>query len=580
MPLKKKYRIVNKRPIHRHHRAVPALLLLLLLWPAAGAMARGTGTDIDADLRALDKAVAERAAVAQQKEETIRKCKMALAGCVSYADMYRGAHKIFEEYLKYNSDSALTYADRCHAIAEKAGMADKMVEADVDKALVMIFKGDDLRADAMLEHIGDIADCPPGVRGRVALAYLEYYARRGARRHYDGHVTRADFSGAPWQRYVTYFAPGSWQRAYYTSIFTDNDLAAGLSRCLGQVSQPSVPAAMLYSALARAEKRRGNGQLHAHYLILSAINDVKSANHEAASLIYLLYMPQIDKSSQRAANYVKACTDNVRIYKDIGRSLAIVDIHSLIAASYEKKLEQRGKMMSVVIVLLLAAGAVIGITLTLIHKRGLRQAATMRELSAMNGRLGAMIADAKQMQQRLTDSNAMLKDEMRRRSRQFINSFWLVSQYISDVAAFKKSVFNLITAGKTDKARSMLASGSNIESMLGGFYRHFDAAFLTTHPDFIHRFNALLKPDCQVRLAAPDTMTPELRIYALVSIGITDSVSIAEFLHYSPQTIYNYRLKARRNALLPGKQFAEHVAAFYSDENDDDARHKQHRHDK
>ena len=68
------------------------------------------------------------------------------------------------------------------------------------------------------------------------------------------------------------------------------------------------------------------------------------------------------------------------------------------------------------------------------------------------------------------------------------------------------------------------------------------------------------------RHSADDKLTPELRIYALVSMGITDSVSIAEFLHYSPQTIYNYRLRVRHNAIIPEKNFADAVAQMYADE--------------
>lgn len=49
-------------------------------------------------------------------------------------------------------------------------------------------------------------------------------------------------------------------------------------------------------------------------------------------------------------------------------------------------------------------------------------------------------------------------------------------------------------------------------------------------------------------------------------MGITDSVSIAEFLHYSPQTIYNYRLRVRHNACIPEKNFADAVAQMYADE--------------
>lgn len=78
---------------------------------------------------------------------------------------------------------------------------------------------------------------------------------------------------------------------------------------------------------------------------------------------------------------------------------------------------------------------------------------------------------------------------------------------------------------------------------------------------------ALLRPEERRRfLAAPGELSPELRIYALVSLGITDSVSIAEFLHYSPQTIYNYCLRVRHCARIPEKDFAVTVAAMYSKE--------------
>ena len=94
---------------------------------------------------------------------------------------------------------------------------------------------------------------------------------------------------------------------------------------------------------------------------------------------------------------------------------------------------------------------------------------------------------------------------------------------------------------------------------------------MASHPDSISRLSNLLRPECRVPLP-PDALTPELRIYALVSIGMTDSISIAHFLHYSPQTVYNYRLRMRRNALISEKAFARTVADFYIQESGDDPR--------
>ena len=162
--------------------------------------------------------------------------------------------------------------------------------------------------------------------------------------------------------------------------------------------------------------------------------------------------------------------------------------------------------------------------------------------------------------------NCLLRDEIAYHNRNFINVYQLVTKYIADVQVFKKSVFNLITSGKIDKARSELKSQTNTEGYLQNFFVHFDQAFLASHPDFVERFNSLLKPECAILPPATDRLTPELRIYALVSMGITDSVSIAEFLHYSPQTIYNYRLRVRHNACIPEKNFADAVAQMYADE--------------
>ena len=83
--------------------------------------------------------------------------------------------------------------------------------------------------------------------------------------------------------------------------------------------------------------------------------------------------------------------------------------------------------------------------------------------------------------------------------------------------------------------------------------------FLQLFPDFIERFNALLRPGEQIEVKGDNLLTPELRIYALVRLGINDSTKIASFLHYSPQTVYNYRMKTRNRSNIPKDEFASRV---------------------
>ena len=94
---------------------------------------------------------------------------------------------------------------------------------------------------------------------------------------------------------------------------------------------------------------------------------------------------------------------------------------------------------------------------------------------------------------------------------------------------------------------------------LNRLFDNFDVIFLELFPDFIKRFNALLRPDEQIEIKGKHLLTPELRIYALIRLGINDSTKIASFLHYSPQTVYNYRMKVRNRSSLPKDQFIAQI---------------------
>ncbi|WP_394366022.1 DUF6377 domain-containing protein [Prevotella denticola] len=79
------------------------------------------------------------------------------------------------------------------------------------------------------------------------------------------------------------------------------------------------------------------------------------------------------------------------------------------------------------------------------------------------------------------------------------------------------------------------------------------------HPDFIDRFNALLRPECRFTSENTHSLTPEQRIYALITLGVDESVNIAEILQYSTQTVYNYRLKVRKSTFDPHFNITKYI---------------------
>lgn len=528
--------------------------------------AKAQEVDLNADLDRLDQIVRKRAAYMQQKQQEIDELQQTCATPVTPTEQYGYYKRLYDAYLKFKPDSAERYAALCkEVVLSQINTRSNCLQTELDAILITIFRGNYYKAKERLNAIGPIDSLPAEIRPKLAMAYLEFYMRLA---HANAWIDRSMFSEDPealWMQYRKYMPSDSWLTDYYEANLLNAGNSQQLLCRLEAAPKPSIQAAMLEYALSKIYASAGDEKLSFHYQILSAINDIVMANCEAQSLISIVNSPQIDKSSSRAFDYVMACTENAYAYKDIGRSLEILKAHASVTRAFEKRLSDRAYYLTAIVVLQLLSVVAIGVMFISLNRKKRRQAELLTRMGEMNEELQQMIAQDRELQQKLKQSNALLHEEIAYRNHNFMNVYQMVSQYMHDVQNFCKMEYNLITAGKIEKARNELKVMKESDKYLQNFYTYFDRAFLSSHPDFLERFNALLKTECRIPPPAGKNLTPELRIYALVSIGICDSVGIAEFLHYSPQTIYNYRLKIRRNACIPEKDFADTVAAFYQD---------------
>lgn len=535
---------------------IAAIMLLAL-------QASPQSVDLEQDLCLLDSAVRQADNYAKAKEAKLQSLKRDMAvHTVTPSERYEVCSRIFDEYLKYNPDSAELYAKLCQQIAANGGLGDEQTDAKIMSALAIIFHGDMAHSQELSADLPSLQQTPPRIRHRLAIARCEYYIRF-CMGHDAAQIAPSADSQSEYDKYKTYLPENSWMGCYYGNAMTNGVDRATLESQLQQLPQPSGPAAMLQFMLALSYRDSGDSQMYYHYLIRSAINDIRVANCDAQSLITLINSdcPGIDV--RRAFSYLMYCTENARLYRDYTRSYYVTAAHDKITRQFSQEMQASQRALFA-IAILLAVVLVVCIALFCVNiRRRNRLKRAFAEIDDKNQRLQQMVEDGRQMQRQLAESNAMLQHEIDNRNQNFMDVYRMVAQYIDDVQAFKKSVFNLITAGKVEKARRELNSDSNMERYLRAFYQQFDHVFLASHPDFMERFNALLRPECRIALASPDELTPELRIYALVSIGVTDSLSIAKFLHYSPQTIYNYRLRMRHCACIPERSFAETVANLY-----------------
>ena len=112
---------------------------------------------------------------------------------------------------------------------------------------------------------------------------------------------------------------------------------------------------------------------------------------------------------------------------------------------------------------------------------------------------------------------------------------------------------------KFEELYKQLKSTSMLEEEQEELYKNFDAIFLNLYPTFIKDFNALLTEDERIAPKHGDLLNKELRIYALIRLGITDSVKIASFLRCSLSTVYNYRTKVRNKTAISREEFEKMV---------------------
>lgn len=130
------------------------------------------------------------------------------------------------------------------------------------------------------------------------------------------------------------------------------------------------------------------------------------------------------------------------------------------------------------------------------------------------------------------------------------NFIGLCSTYSEQYGSLVKLVDRKISSGQSSELLKMLKNGKIAETGSDDFYKTIDSVILDLYPDFIDRVNGLLRSEEQISLSSKNReLNPELRIYAFVKLGVTESTKIARILNYSVNTVYTYRNRMRNRAI-------------------------------
>lgn len=308
---------------------------------------------------------------------------------------------------------------------------------------------------------------------------------------------------------------------------------------------------ILASILAYDYKTTGQTDLYKHYLAESVISDLRGSIKENMAIRELATICYEEGDIERADRYLRQSFADANFYAARMRNAQSSRMLPVIGEAYNQQQKQLNRELRgfVIAISILAGVLIVIIVFTVLQvlkvKKAKRDADKMlEEVSRLSERLKAMNEEVVEANNQLKISNH-IKEEYAALFMQYS------SLAISNLQQYQQSLRVLAAQGNSKSLIKKIDSTDFENKVLAEFYEKFDDAILSIFPDFIEKLNSLLQPQYQISIRKGESLPTELRIYALIRIGIQDNEKIARFLRCSISTIYTYRSKTKKKAIEP-----------------------------
>lgn len=511
------------------------------------------GNRTDSLMAELDKAIENRPAYMEQKKQRLSELRGQLSFPLADEKRFAILGTLLEEFRSFNTDSALHVVREREAVALRLGKGNylddvKMNRADILGRIGMYKECLDLMKTVRKENLPE--DFHP-------YYYHIYRTVYGLMADYAVTADEKDFYTDLTGRYRdSLLLVNKNNPLIYTLVLSDKYNASNnynkairlLTAYLAQKNENAHDVAICAYTLSESYRLKGDREKEKELLVLSAIADMKTAVREYVSLRKLAVLLYQEGDIERAYAFVKICMDDAEACNARLRKLEILEIFPIINAAYEQKTENQQTRMKWALASISILSVSLLFAIFYVYKQMKKVAAARREVIEANKRL-------KELNEELHSSNEQLKvanhsiAENSYLKEEYIGRYMdQCSVYLEKMEKYRRSLGKIAATGNVEELYKSIKSSKFIDGELQEFYANFDNTFLQLFPTFVEDFNALLAQEGQIALKPNKRMNAELRIFALIRLGITDSVKIAQFLRYSVTTIYNYRTKMRNRA--------------------------------
>lgn len=540
-------------------------------------------------LNELDWILANKNLFEDKKKEKLELLKSELAAATDVEQRYWTARNLYNEYKTYDSDSALHYANLSLQYAKAANRPKWINEMYINQSYIY-------SATGLLEESQNAIDLvdTDNLDRTTLLQYNEQllflYTHRDQYRGTNSKDNPYPAESMRLLENLVHDLPKSdpqycWFKGWYSLSDIDKSKEA-LPIILSIVSESkfqTITDAKNAWILSRLYEKVGDEANKLKFLILSSIADARSYNKEISSLEEVAYYMYVRNDLKRASEYNNYCLNFANEYKSRVRVGNLADMQYKIASVYQGKAEEQNKDLRIYSIALITIVVLLLLTLyfTFVQNRKLRTNKTA--LDEANAQLSQQIAEQRSLQEQLKDTNDKLLEANEKlkemyssakqgavelsetnyvKERLIADIFSICSNYINKLDDFRRNIHAMLLAGRYVDLKELTKTPELSYAETKELYQIFDKVFLGIYPDFVKDFNTLLRPEEQITLKKGEQLNTELRIYALVRLGLNDSTKIAQFLHCSVRTVYNTRQRMRNRAIIPKDEFANTVKSL------------------
>ena len=459
-----------------------------------------------------------------------------------------------DEYFAFSFDSTQAYLKQCQELALKLKDPERYNRATIQLGHLYAKAGSYMEANGILYGQIDTSALSEGLLTEYLYDLYDFSMDLAGN---SGMVERLSIPpAASFRRRLLERIPkdsDKWRTLLRDQLTEEGRLASAdsVAHLLLASTNPEEHVYAIYAFhLSDIAERDGRPADQMAWLIRSAESDLVNAVRDYASLT-MVAQNIVSQDVDRSFRYLRIAQEDALAYNAKLRPWQISRFLMEVEDAYSAR-QTRSRTFSTVASILLAilVLALSVIAWSLVSKS--------RKLSRVREQLENSNVQLARANEELNDLNRQISKADKVKEGYIIDFLQGLSEQVALQRSEDNRFRNFLKQGKSDQLFKELAISERSERALEEFYRKFDETFLALYPDFVEKFNALLQEEA--RIAPPKgRLTTELRIFALIRLGVDDSKKIASMLDYSVSTIYNYKVAVKNAALGDRDKFEEQV---------------------